>query len=267
MNSDKTSKLIDYLDGVLEGEALQAIESELASSPSLRQELEELKQVLVETQELPMEQPGVMQRSRFYDFLEKEIEKEKKSPDIYFSRFRIKREEWMVAAAVALLLIGLGFGSLWHRNQMQQQQIEHLQAELQSAKQMMMLAMLQNASASDRLQALNRVQASLHENVSPRVNQEILDALVHTMNYDENLNVQIKAAESLAEFSQDQSVITALIESLKLQESPEIQIILIDILTEVGAKEAALEFQNLLSGENTHEVVRQKAAYGIEILL
>ena len=192
MNRDRTSRLIDYLDGALDAEALQQIESELAASAELRQELEELRALLKETEELPTAQPSSSQRSRFYDFLEEEIEKDKKSPDTYFSSFRIRKEEWMVAAAVALLVIGLGFGSLWHRNQMQQQQIEHLQAELQSAKQMMMLAMLQNASASDRLQALNRVQASLHENVSPRVNQEILDALVHTMNYDENLNVQIK---------------------------------------------------------------------------
>ena len=263
MKEDHTSLLIDYLDGLLEEEERKDLEVRLDQSEVLRNELKELSELMDQTVKLPLSQPGSILKHQFYQFLEAEKKQVKSSSSL----FRLSREQWTIAATVALLVVGLGFGTLWQRNQHHQDQINNLQAEVESTRQMLMLAMLQQSSASERIKALNAVLASVEQNEFSGEKEKILDALVYSMNFDDNINVRMKAAESLASFSDQPQVVEALIESLKTQESPEVQIIIIEILTEAKARGAAGEFQNLMKEENTHEVVRQKAAYGIEILL
>ena len=243
MNKDSNTLLIDYLDGNLSLEEHQDLKTKIAQSPELQKELEALKTILSETEHLLLNSPKMAMRERFYDFLEEQIERQIENG----RTSKLRTVNWTAAAALALLVVGLAW--LWHRNQLQATQIIQLEEQMKNTQQMLMLSMLQNSSASDRIQALNAVQTSLETTKSQVMDEKIIEALIHTMNYDENLNVQMKAAESLGNFIGEPKVSRAFIESLSIQESPEIQIIIIDLLTAAKAQEATLEFQNLLSRE------------------
>lgn len=264
MKENKMSRLIDYLEGRLPEEQRQALEAELGQSESLRRELAALRQVFSDLDAVAMEQPGPELHDRFYRFLEEEQREVSRNdaPDGEGTRRALRRFEWRVAAAVALLIIGLGFGMLWQRNLKQQQQINELVAEVQQTRKMMVLSMLEERSASQRIKALNTVQRERSS-----VDDQVIDALINTLNTDDNINVRTKAAEALLQFADHPGVVPALIRSLHLQEHPEVQITLIEVLVASRAEGAVDELQEMMEREELMEVVRNKAAAGVEQLM
>ena len=263
MREDNTVLLLSYLENTLSAEDRKQLEASLTKSTELRQELEALRVLLSNLEQLPQEQPSERLSANFYAFLNAKVAAQKHSATVR----KPGASSWLVAAAVALLLIGLSVGGLWRLNKHHQQQIATLQTEMQLTKKLLMLSMLQENTASDRIQALNKVQASVEAKQFSPQDQRLVEALIHTMNFDPNINVRVKAVEALLLFTSSEKVVEAMIESLELQDNPHVQILLIETLTEVKAKQALSIFKDLLKGENIHEVVRQKAAYGLERLL
>lgn len=262
MKPDTTDRLIDYLTGQLPEAEAEALEHQLAGSEELRRELQELETLLGAMNKVPMQQPGERLAHNFRQFLDEEARSARQvKPDKTVRIFSLRRIEWSVAAAIALLAIGIGFGSLWQRNQQQQQQINTLAAEMETTRKMLILSMLQEQSASRRIQALNT--AAEERDADPQV----IDALIHTMLVDDNINVRMKAAEALGQFANDRRVVLALAGALRNETSPEIQITLIDLLTGLKAKEAVDEFKTLMKKDDLLDVVRNKAAYGVEVML
>ena len=94
-----------------------------------------------------------------------------------------------------------------------------------------------------------------------------MDAFIHTLMTDRNVNVQMKAAEALAKYGKNDYINASLIQALKTQTSPEVQITLIDILVELEAKNAIGELHNILKKREVLDIVKTKAAYGLKVLL
>jgi hypothetical protein len=258
MKPDMTEKLIAYLEGELSATETQQVEAEVAKSEALRQELQELEQLFQTMESVPVERPSAQLNQRFYRFLEQEKAAQSESKAKVFT---LRRPEWLAVAAVIILAIGIGFGVLWQNNMRQQQQINSLVAEVETTRKMMILSMLQEQSASKRIQAVNTA-------VEQRAaDPQVLDALIFTLQTDDNVNVRLKAAEALAEFANEQKVINALTNALRTEDSPEVQIALIDVLTNLRAPEALDEFKTLMEKEELLDVVKNKAARGVEVLL
>lgn len=264
MKTNIHSQLIDYLEGTLPSTEVEAVENQLAQSPELRRELQELEILLQTMEEVPTEKPSANLYRHFHQLLAAEQRPTLKTlhrNDNEIRTITFHKIQYYAAAALILLAIGLGFGTLWYKNMQQQQQIEALVNEMQKTNTALVLNMLREESASQRIKAVN---TAVEEKVA---NPKVIKALIHTLHADENVNVRMKAAEGLAEFAQEQEVIEALTEALKMEKSPEVQITLIDILTNLKAREAKEEFQKLLKKENVMEVVKTKAAYGMEVLM
>lgn len=262
MKTDIHSELIDYLEGTLSQAEVATLELELAQSPELRRKLKELEILLQTMEEVPMEQPSQNLYRHFHKMLETEQKPVLKTLHPTSSRaITLQNIKRYAAAAVIILAIGLGFGTLWYKNVAQQKQINALVEEIENTNKLLILNMLREESASQRIKAVN---TAVEEKVA---DPQVIEALIHTLHADENVNVRMKAAEGLAEFAQEQEVIEALTEALKMEKSPEVQITLIDILTNLKAREAKEEFQKLLKKENVMEVVKTKAAYGMEVLM
>lgn len=264
MKPDKTTQLIDYLEGTLPKTEVAALESELAQSPELRRELHELEILLQTMEEVPMEQPSNNLYRNFHQMLEAEQRPVLKTLHTNHNKGRIitlRKIPYYAAAAMILLAIGLGFGTLWYKNMQLQKQIEILGADIQNANTTLVLNMLREASASQRIKAVN---TALEQDVT---DPQVIDALIQTLYFDDNVNVRMKAAEGLAQFGRQPQVVKALTKALKTEKSPEVQITLIDMLTHLKAREAKDEFQNLLKQKGVMEVVKNKAAYGMEVLM
>ncbi|GJM32981.1 MAG: hypothetical protein DHS20C18_19820 [Saprospiraceae bacterium] len=259
MKAENSLKLMAYLEDSLEKEERDAFEKKLSASPELRQELASLSGMLDLMNELPQESPSPRLAQGFKQQLQieqQQLANKPKSPD------RIRRSfEWRIAAAVALLIIGSGFGYLWQHNQLQQSQISELAKEVTNTRKMLILSMLQQNSASERIQAIQTSAESVFSD------PKIVAALISTLERDDNVNVRMKAAQALHIFVREKGVLDALIRTLTTDKSPEVQIALIDILVEVGARQAIPSLQNLMEKESVMHVVRGKAAEGLSSLL
>ena len=79
---------------------------------------------------------------------------------------------------------------------------------------MMMLSLLENPSATERLRAVGYTK-NLND-----ANGRVIDALLTTLNNDPNVNVRLVTLEALAELAHDPRAREGLVQSLTKQESP-----------------------------------------------
>jgi HEAT repeat protein len=171
---------------------------------------------------------------------------------------------WQIAAAVALLAMGYWVGSLQEVDPAIQQtaiseqsrQLAQIQKEVDEMK-----SLLTQNSPSQRIKAVNYVQET------GDADEELIQVLIQTMHFDENVNVRMAAIKALLHFQERPLVRRALIQTLHIQTDPNVQLQLIDGLVEMGNKEAVPEMQDLLQNKELQEVVKSRLQQGIGILI
>lgn len=248
-------RLVAYLEGTLSSTEADKLRQELSESQSLQEEWASLQELYTEIEAAEEQYPSERVDHQFYHFLEQEKAKQSTTGK------RLSLVSWRTLAAAISLMLVASLGYTLQLKQGQQAQISQLQLEMEETKKLLILSMLQNPSASDRLQAVN---VSISET---RLDDQILKALVHTLNYDDNVNVRLKAVQAMSQFLGEEEVVNMLLESLLTQSYPQVQIALIEVLTNARKKEALKTFELLLEREELLEVVKGKAAEGIGILL
>jgi hypothetical protein len=257
------AKLIDYMEGNLTHDQVVEVEQQLQKSKEWQKAFEELNLLEDLMEKTPVAQPSPNSKKRFEALLnaEKQAVVSKPKP-LQKTSFTFQLNHLLAAAAtIALLMMGTGIGIQWKNNQRQQTEILALKTQMQEQKKLLALSLLEQSSASARIKGVN---ISLNET---KKDEQILSALIDRMNLDENINVQLKAIEGIAQFNNHKKVITALIKALGKQKSPEVQIAIIEVLVGLKAKAAYPQFQEILRDKETNAVVKNKAAAGLEILL
>lgn len=174
------------------------------------------------------------------------------------------RTVWQVAAAVALLALGYWLGALstsapspqLSDTAVQNQQLAQIQQEVEAMK-----SMLSQSSPSQRIKAVHHVQEQ------GAADQELIQVLIQTMHFDENVNVRMAAIKALLHFQERPLVRQALIQTLHIQTDPHVQLQLIDGLVEMGERKAVPEMQELLENRELQEVVKSRLQQGIGVLI
>lgn len=251
-------KLIDYLEGTLSAAEVKKMDAVLESDEDLRQEMEALRATFQAMDEVEMVDPPASLKTSFHSFLEEEQARQLRQKDTPVRRLW-RPMELGIAAAIALLILGTGMGILWQNNQKQQAQLSVLQEEVANTRKLLILSMLEQKSASDRIKAMNTVAPK-------EADPQIVQALIQRLEIDENVNVRIKAAEALANFPNQPKVVDVLVDALS-EESVEVQIVLIDILVGIGAKQAVPAFEELMKKDGIMTIVKEKAADGVGKLI
>lgn len=248
--------VIEYLEGTLSQNERIEFEQTLETSAEARQVLEEF-QLLYETIESDKTpSPSSNLDDRFFDMLEASSHKEKPDNVVRLSL----RPSWVYGAAAAiLLLIGFGLGQWTVPQNTANPEVLAIQKEVEETKQLVLMS-LRKESASTRLQAVH-VSSKVEE-----ADNELLYALIHTMSFDNSLNVQIKATEALAKYAQNPLVKDSFIKMLGQTNAPELQLLLIDLLVNNKSQEALNEMYNLYEKENLPDFVKDRVRNGIEIL-
>jgi len=166
-----------------------------------------------------------------------------------------------IAAGFILLLIGFSAGLMVRYSlPSSEKELATLKREVNEIKSALIYSTTQQASASERLSA---VQLSSRLQAGREGIDEVTDILVYTMNNDESVNVRMAAAEALYRFNKEPRVRHALVKALARQEDPMMQITLIDIMVEIKAKSALDEMQKLLMNDQTQEIVKTRLREGI----
>lgn len=246
------SMIIDYIDGNLSDAEVKLIESELAQNESVKKLYRELKGVLSQMDESRQLLPSEALKSSFDQLLNRELAQkpEAKSVSMFPMFYRI-------AAGVALLMVA-GVAGYWiHKDQVNQERLDRLEAELRKTKIEMMAKLDDNFSPSQRMQGISVA----YEMDKP--DDEIVSVLVKTMNHDPNTNVRLSALDALSKFSNEKEVRKALIEALSTQKDPVIQIALIQLMVNMKEKSVIKQLEKITKDVKTMDAVKDEAYSGI----
>lgn len=254
--------LSDYMDATLELSKIEALERHLKGCERCQDVHDQFRQLHEEMGIAGEEMPDDSLRENFYHMLQGEINKQTESEtrSKHVRQLYLRLPLMRIAAAVTLLLTGAFAGYLVNRvvlHSRQNNQIAELKEELQSMKQLMMLSMLKEESPSQRIQAVS------YADDMQAADQNILNALILTLNTDGNVNVRMAAAYSLARYAERSSVRDSLVQSLSLQTEPILQVVLMNILVENKVSSAAQPMQRIIRSDKTMKEVKEVAEKGL----
>jgi anti-sigma factor RsiW len=246
------SKLIDYIDGKCPDEERAMIEKELAENENSFQLYEQFKQVMNQIDHSSKIEPSAIIKLNFEKSLQREILNSKKGRRVSFQPMVLR-----IAAGFVFLMISVGIAFWINRNNEQQKEIARLREEMDSTKRMMMAMMTNPQSASQRMLGV----AASYQIEQP--DDEIVNALLKTMNEDPNTNVRLAALEALSKVHQQAQVRTALIASLAKQKDPVVQISLIRLMIEMKEKSVIQELDRITRDKESIKAVKDEAYSGL----
>lgn len=251
-------KVVQYLQHELDEDEKKRFEKHLSDCKDCQVVIKKTEELMQVIENSPVNEPSANLRSNFMEDLE--VEKSKSgSPKA--SQVYLTQSFYRVAAAIALLVVGFSAGTLMSSENSNVTELSELKSEVQSMKQMVMVSMLRDESASERIQAVNYVDSF------DEPSQEVIETLLRTLNEDESPNVRRAAIKGLGKFTYDENVRLMLIRSFEFQTDPVVQITLIDLMVELDEKRAAKKFQQLIDQENIEEIVKKQAEIGLQFLI
>jgi len=199
----------------------------------------------------------------FYTMLREEQGKAPRSAFSWKAFFSLPVLGPRLAFASVALLIGIAVGLFLHKpaQPADSQQIAVLSKEVTDLKEMMMLSLLEKESASDRLKAV-----SLTEDLG-QASLKVTDALLQTLNKDENTSVRLASLEALKPYAHDSHVREALIRSISQQQSPLVQVALAELMAALQDRSSVEALQKIMDDERTPGDIKKKIRQSIDVLI
>jgi hypothetical protein len=274
MSCDRVREQIPgLLAGRLEPVGREALIDHLETCPACRADVAELGVVWRGLEAMAEPEPSPQMRARFLEtlhayeegFQEAQRKQTYTAPKTsWWAALWPAQPAWGAAFAAVLLAAG-GLGGRYllapHGAESgANPELSQLRGQVESLRQLVALSLLQEQSASSRLRGVN------YSYQIAQPDREVQQALLHAVNHDTNVNVRLSAVDALAKFADQAEVRRALVDSLPVQESPLVQIALIDLLVQLNARDAAGVMQKLAQQPDANESVRQRAAAAYEKL-
>jgi hypothetical protein len=259
---DPKEKLIDLINDNLDPEEAHEVIESLSEEGTGIEEIESLKKLNRLMDQTNIEDPSPGMDSRFYKMLSAE-RKETITTGKSFRNNNLFRRNSLntflkIAAGIALFIIGWFSGTLNNRTG---NNMAELSYEVKGLKEALVLTMLNQSSSFDRIKALNMV--SEFENADER----IIGSLLNALNHDTNDNVRLLALEALLKYSDNPLVRQGLVESIRKQSSPIIQVRLSEVMVALDEKEAVPEFRKILMDAGLNYNVRRAMDHAVMVLL
>lgn len=245
------SLIIDHIDGKLPEAERVALEQELARDPEAFRLYEQFRVVMKAMDQAAVLEPSGRLKASFEKALAEEIGRQPGRQVFFRPVF------YRVAAAVALVAAGIAGGYWISTNQRQQEEMLALRKEVEATKQLMQSMLENQSSASQRLQGVTVAMQMT------QADDEVVIALVRTLNEDPNSNVRLAAMDALAKFETEAKVRQALIASLSTQKDPVVQIALIQLLVRLKEKSVIQDLERMVEDEQNLKAVKDEAYSGI----
>jgi len=231
--------LAGYLDGNLGIGEKEALEEHLAGCPACRDELAAMQVFWERLGRITAPVPSAALSYRLRAML-----------DTYRETVQLRRYWWPLAYSAAAMLTGLFFGYLFfNRPDTPDRQ---LAKEVRELKETMLLTLIESPSASDRMKAVS------YTGGEAKADNRVVEALLETLNNDENTNVRLRALDALSAMSQSAEVREGLILSITKQDSPVLQSAIADLMLKLQEKKAVHPFQRLLQQKEMDPEIREK---------
>ncbi len=244
-----TEKLIQYIDGVLPDDEHVRIQKWIHENEDIKATYDQLKDVLNSMEQDNASVPSDRMSNRFNAWLDTQSKPQVKS--IEFKLF------YKVAAAILFLLMS-GIGIYTYRSFAKQNaELAAIKLELENTKQSVITGLANQSSASQRL---NAVYTS---NELTSLDPDLMAALFKTLNTDPNSNVRMASLDALSKNYKQPEVRSALIESMKYQKDPVVQIALIQLLVQMKEKSILGDLQIMTTQPGLLKAVKDEAYKGI----
>lgn len=244
--------LIDYIDGNLSTADTAIVNQLLIESNEAQQLHKELKEVMDLMDRSKTLEVLHSHETTFASNLKAELDIKK---DVKVVRFQpaILR----VAAAIALVAIGVAGGFWINRNYQHEQELAALRKEMMETKQLMMAMLTNGQSASKRMQGVTVAMTI------STADDEVVKALADALTHDSNTNVRLAALEALSQFIDEPQVRRIIISSLSTQDDPMVQIALIQLLVKLKEKNVVNELEKIINDDKNIQAVKDEAYTGI----
>ena len=255
--------LPDHLQGGLSEDTRRGLEEHLQACAACR----ELFSVWQGLASLPDEQPSPRLNQRFNAMLEA-YQRERQERE-HHEATALPRPWWDLwlrssfapaAAAVVIFAAGLLVGLYVDRNSANATELAALRQELAGTRQLVALSMLQQQSASDRLQGVSWSRRIAEPD------PEILAALLRTLRYDNSVDVRLAALDALRTNLAAPNVRSGIEDSLPHQQSPMVQIALVDLMVQMRDRTAIEKLRKFQKNPDLNPAVRQRLEWGISQL-
>jgi hypothetical protein len=253
----------EYLAGQLGPAQKREFEAHMHGNAELLMHVEELRATWQEMGRIPMTQPSAALRARFYQRVH----------DIESGRAPVPRGVFMwwkpglaglvrqVTIVLALFCLGMYVGRVsLGGGRASTGEVAQLQGQIQGLRQTVALSLLERQSPASRLEGVSWSSQVDHPD------QDLLSALISTLQRDPNTNVRLAALDALEKFSGEAPVRQAMVNALGTQDSPLVQIALIDALVHMREKQATGEFKKLSTEAGANAAVRQRASWALQTL-
>lgn len=175
---------------------------------------------------------------------------------------------WLKVAAVFMLVIaGFAAGYVIRRPSAEvvdnsyKTQVDSLSAQMRDMREMMMLSLLENPSASERIRAVG------YTNEINKANDKVIEALLTTLNNDPNVNVRLMTLNALMHYTDNAIVREGLVQSIVNQESPLVQSAMADAMLKMQEKKAVPSLKKLLEQKQINTQVKAKIEQTISRLI
>ncbi|RKR84789.1 putative zinc finger protein [Mucilaginibacter gracilis] len=261
----------DFINQDLSIPERENMEQHLAACPNCTAQLLAMQQLwnIMGTIETP--QPSAHLQVKFNAMLntyKQEVAEQKngfwQTAKAGWSRLWQMQPQWPMAYNLAILVICLGGGFFYMHNSGSNNNDKQLQAlnnEVHELKQTMMLSLLENPSASERIRGVSYTPEIKH------ADKEVIDALLATLNNDPNVNVRLSTLDALSHLANHPEVRQGLIQSISQQDSPLMQSAIADLMLKLQEKKSITQFKELLKQKNLNTTVRDKISQTIKILI
>jgi hypothetical protein len=268
---DAKAQLVDYLNHELPEAERPIVAAHLEQCAECRQELQALQKMWYNLGTPPTPDPSESVRPAFYAMLsayKEEMQVEATSPWARIQQWLQALVTWrpalQLAYGLALVSIGVAVG-VWLNTQKPTQsadgqQLAALTKQVADMRQIMLLSLIDNSSATDRLRAVSYTKELTS------ANPKVVEALLSTLNHDENVNVRLATLEALAQLAHEPSVRMGLVQSLTQQESPLVQSALADVMVQLQEKRSVQPLRRLLAQPDLNQAVKSKIKESIQSL-
>ena len=270
---EATQQFLASLSGEIDGEARESLRRHLESCTACQATTAGFAETWADLGRIPTEQPSPLSRARFDAMLAayRQGAVEARRAPTFGERFAAWTSGWTaawgawrpapaLAAAVVLLVLGIGLGARWDAITGRGAEIHMLRQEVQSTRALVALSLLRQPSPADRLQGVTWGARA------GQLDPEVLMALLATLDDDPSVNVRLAVVDALASSVTLPHVHARLLASLPRQTSPLVQIALIDALAPVRDGATTDLFRQMADNDKLDAAVRERARWALQQL-
>lgn len=276
MNCEKGNELLaGWMDNQQTASGRAEMEAHLEGCAECRMQMEANRELWVSMGRVHVPQPSDKLQVRFDAMLDTYKQEEiSRAPGVLWSLRQLfaVRPRFVWAYSLILVVAGAGIGYMLSRPALglaaagrsgvagsaalaadsDKQELRTLSEQVREMREMVLLSLLENPSASERIRGVS------YTSEIKNINKNVVDALLSTLNNDPNNNVRLMTLEALTHYADDPAVREGLVQSILHQESPLVQAALADVMLKLQEKKAVRPFEELLQQKDLNEMVRMK---------